>query len=148
MVSDKLAWIQFNSSHVPQETTKQFRLLSASLAFLLWGAWAYYVNDGYEFFIRATSAATQGIASFIITLVMVRIVSWIFNFMPENKLRLYLPAIITVLCTGSLLYGIHWGVGTPKIIPTIAPALTVAFLFCVYTTFKLRNTAMTQEPQQ
>ena len=118
-------------------TTIQYRFLSAALAFLLWGAWAFYINGDYDFTTRTTSALTQGSASFIITLIMVSMVTLIYNALPDNALRLMLPAFITVLCTGSLLYLVHYLVGTPRIIHTIAPPLTVAFLFCIFTSFKL-----------
>ncbi len=32
---------------------------------------------------------------------------------------------------------VHHLVGTPRIVQTIAPALTVAFAFCLYTALKL-----------
>lgn len=124
---------------MPIETTKRFNLISAFLAFLLWGGWAFYVNGGFDGATRIISGMTQGVASFIITLIMVRVVGWIFNRLPDDGLRLLLPAIITVFCTGSVLYFVHTLVGTPKIIHTIVPALSVAFLFCVYTAFRLQN---------
>jgi len=55
-----------------------------------------------------------------------------------------LPATITVAITGSCLATAHAIVGTPEIIPTIAPALIVAFSFNLYTTFKLHHNANDQ----
>ena len=130
------------------ETTQRFRLLSASLAFVLWAAWAFYVNGGFDLAIRVISAVTQGVASFFITLIMVQMVTRVFQYLPNNRSRLFVPALITVLCTGSVLYVVHTLVGTPKIIHTISPALSVAFLFCVYTAFRLQNTLKTKDNSQ
>ncbi len=120
-------------------TTKRFNLISAFLAFLLWGGWAFYVNGMGGITTRLVSGVTQGTASFIITLVMVRAITWLFHHLPTNPLCLISPAVITVSCTGSCLAFVHYLVGTPRIVQTISPALTVAFIFCFYTTLKIQK---------
>lgn len=126
-------------------TGRLFTALSALAAFLLWGGWAYFVNAPETSLTaaatRLTSALTQGTASFLITLFMVRAVSALFNRLPANAFRLLLPAVITVSLTGSGLAIIHALIGTAKILYTIAPALSVAFLFCLLTAYKLSKTA-------
>lgn len=119
--------------NTPTRTSSLFNLLSASFAFLLWGGWAYYINH------NVISGLAQGTASFVITLVMVRSVTWWYHHLPIGYGRLLLPSILTVSMTGTALACIHAYVGSAHIIKTIAPALTVAFLFCMYTTFKLRK---------
>ncbi|WP_019672811.1 hypothetical protein [Psychrobacter lutiphocae] len=114
-----------------------YHLISAFFAFVLWGGWAYYVNAGSEN--QLTSALTQGLASCCITLVLVRLVSFIFQRLPEGKLRLILPGLLAVSLTGSCLILTHRLVGTAHIFFTIAPALTVAFIFCVITAVKLQK---------
>jgi hypothetical protein len=127
----------------PSRTSRRFNLISAALAFTLWGAWAFWVNSeaaGEEG--RAsplTAGLTQGAGSFIITLIMVRAVTWLYHRLPDHSTRLALPALITVTVTGSCLATAHTLVGTPHIVRTIAPALSVAFLFNVYTALKLRR---------
>ena len=117
--------------------------MSAALAFAIWGGWAYYVNSqsvGAE--TRASpliSGLTQGTGSFVITLVLVRAVAWLYHRLPANPLRLVLPGILTVMVTGTCLAIAHTLVGTADIARTIAPALSVAFAFCVFTAFKIRQ---------
>jgi len=120
-------------------TSRLFTILSALLAFLLWGGWAYYVNASADVSNGLISGLTQGTASFTITLLMVHLVTWFFKYLPSNFLQLPLAAFFTVSITGSCLVGIHLLVGTPKIFYTIAPALSVAFAFCWYTAYKLRK---------
>lgn len=120
-------------------TSKFYNLMSALLAFLLWGGWAFYVNGQNDVTIGIISGITQGTASAVITLFMVRAVHWIYNTLPPTGLQVIIPAMLTVSFTGSSLAGIHFLAGTPEILFTILPALTVAFLFCLYTTFKLHR---------
>ena len=132
----------------PARTSRRFNLVSAILAFVLWGVWAYIVNGGaITGTVRGAplaAAITQGCGSFIATLIMVSLVTWLYNLLPVNSTRRILPAIITVAITGSCLATAHAIVGTPEIIPTIAPALIVAFSFNLYTTFKLHHNANDQ----
>ncbi|PNK61550.1 hypothetical protein [Psychrobacter sp. FDAARGOS_221] len=116
-----------------------FNIISALLAFMLWGSWAYYVNAGAE--TRLISALTQGFASFCITLVLVRMVTYIFNRLPPSPLRVVLPALLSVSVTGCALILAHTLARTSNIVYTIAPALTVAFIFCVFTALKLQKLA-------
>jgi hypothetical protein len=130
-----------NSSENSPRTSRFYNVLSALLAFFLWGGWAYYVNGSTDITRGLISGLTQGTASFIITLVMVHLVTWFFNHLPGNFLQTLLVAFFTVSITGSCLVGIHLLVGTPKIFYTISPALSVAFAFCWYTAYKLRKSS-------
>ena len=125
---------------------RAFKLISAFLAFFLWGGWAFYVNGDSGLGTRLISGMVQGSASFVITLVMVRTVSWLFHNLPVNPLRFILPSLITVSTTGSCLALVHYVAGTPKILHTICPALAVAFSFCIFTTFKLQHTMTRRDP--
>jgi len=119
------------------KTSPLFNLLSAVLAFLLWGGWAFIVNGKLSSTAGYTAALTQGTASAVITLFMVRMVTWLYIILPETFFRMILPGFLTVCFTGGCLIGIHYLAGTPEIFYTVSPALTVAFLFNVFTTFKL-----------
>lgn len=126
-------------THPQMRTSLVFNGLSAGMAFLLWGSWAYYANVGTSASKALSAGFTQGTASFVITLVMVRLVSWFFRCLPRHFLAIPVAALLTVTLTGSCLVAIHSWAGTPQILDTIAPALTVAFGFCCYTAAKLSN---------
>ncbi len=121
------------------KTSFQYNLSSATFAFLLWGGWSYYINGDEEFSIGVISGLTQGIVSFIITFIVVYAVTKIFNVLPESYFKPLLPACIVVSCIAILLVIIHTFVGTPHILATIAPSLTVGFLFCLFTTTQLKQ---------
>ena len=116
-----------------------FKLLSGLAAFVLWGGWAYYINGGSANPASLKAAGVQGSASFIITLLMVRAVTWLHGRLPSGTIQAWLPSVITLSCTGSALIAIHLLAGTPQILPTIAPALLVGGLFCLYTSHTLRK---------
>jgi len=118
------------------KTSFIYNLGSALFAFILWGGWAYFINN------NMISALTQGTASFIITLFLVHAVTRLYHNLStkvNGNIQLLLPAIITVSFTGTCLFIVHLIAGTAHITKTIAPALLVAFLFCVYTAYKLQG---------
>jgi hypothetical protein len=114
-----------------------FKLISALAAFVLWGGWAYYINGGNANPASLKAAGVQGSASFVITLLMVRAVTWLHGRLSSGTLQVWLPSVITLSGTGSLLIAAHWLAGTPQILPTIAPALLVGGLFCLFTSHTL-----------
>lgn len=126
------------------KTNARYNLFSASSALILWGSWAYYINSAKGQMIGLIAGLTQGIASFIITLVVVYAVTTIYNRLPEGVGRLILPAVITVSCIGVCLVLIHAAAGTPYILLTIAPSLSVAFLFCMFTSYRLGQMEVSQ----
>ena len=113
--------------------------ISASLAFILWGGWAFYINSSTSVLSGITSGLTQGTASFIITILMINSVNfWLLKFKHRITKTLF-PALITVSCSGLGLIIVHHLAGTPNIIVTIAPAITVAFSFCIFTSLQLQR---------
>ena len=120
------------------KTSKNFNLLSAFIAFLMWGSWAFYVNNNANYN-GLTPGVAQGVASFIITIFMTYSVTWFFNLLPKIKIFLVIPSLLTICITGSGLFIIHSLIQTPRIFYTISPALTIAFIFCLFVTLKLRK---------
>jgi len=128
-----------------QTTTKHYRFLSAFVAFLIWGSWAYFLNHKNDNGTASglVSGITQGIASFVITLLMVRAVTYVYGKLPNTKWAIAIPAVVTVSITGSCLILIHWLVGTQNISTTVILPLLVAFIFCLFTTYPVSLTQHT-----
>ncbi len=120
-------------------TSRLFNIISACLAFLLWGGWAYYVNELSQPGSGVVAGLTQGTSSFIMTLIMVHILTWLYHHFSAKILKLILPTLITVSISGSCLLGVHLWMGTPEILSTIAPALSVALAFSSFTTYKINR---------
>lgn len=122
-----------------KKSSNYYKFVSASMAFLLWGGWAFYINyEGIENsgFI---SGITQGTASFLITLFMIYIVTYLYHYFKKPILKIGLSAILTISLTGTCLVIIHGLISTPNILYTVFPPLCVAFIFCLFTTFKLNK---------
>ena len=116
---------------------KSYNYTSAILAFILWGTWAYFMNiDSSNSFL---SAIAQGFASFIITLVMIKIIEYFYNLFPKNKFYFIFPSIITVFITSSFVIAIHLLINTQNILITVFPTVIVALLFALFTTKKISN---------
>ena len=125
--------------------SRRYVVTSAALAFFVWGGWAWFVNSqppaagGQS---AVVSGLVQGIGSCMITLLMVRSVTWLFRRLIDHPLRLVLPAAMTTTVTGSSLAVAHLLAGTANVPMTIAPGLVVAFCFNVFTANKLRQCAV------
>lgn len=115
------------------KTEYLFNILSAFFAFLLWGSWAYFINQNIK------SALVQGVASFIITIFLIKCVTKIFNSLTLYSARFLLPTAITILITTSSLTVIHFLFDTKNIFYTISPPVTVATIFCFLVTAKLEK---------
>jgi len=126
-------------SHEVIHVGSSFKLVSALLAFLIWGTWAYYVNQSSGVFVSLKSGLIQGAASGFMTLIMVRIVSKFYQILPKNLYWLALPPLLTVVMTGSCIVALHWLANTPDIVRTVVPPFSMALMFCAFTTYKLHS---------
>lgn len=125
-------------------TSSKYKFYSALAALIVWGGWAYYINTVGGKGHGLVSGITQGIASFIITYIVVLAVTRIYNAISHRALQIVTPAIVTVGCISMVLVAVHTAVGTPHILYTIAPTLSVAFLFCIVTALNLRRDEHTE----
>ncbi|MDR0781013.1 MAG: hypothetical protein LBF16_10025 [Pseudomonadales bacterium] len=118
--------------------TRRYNSISALGAFVIWGGWAFWINHSSGMTQALRSGLTQGVASLLITLAMVRLVASLcarFSY----PLRLWLAPLLTVALTGTGLVCLHWLARTPHILSTIALPLTVAFSFCLFTAYQLER---------
>lgn len=104
------------------------KYISAIFAFILWGTWSYFINIKDEN--RFISSFFQGIASFFITIFMVRLII-VFNRLFINS-SFYIVAILTVIITSSIVFIGHLLINTQNIFYTIAPTVVVSLLFSVF----------------
>jgi len=121
------------------KTSRLYDWGAALLAFVVWGGWAFYVNQPAGLTVGVTSGTAQGTVSMLMTLVMIKAVTFIFRCMRNRLLQLTLPTILTVGAAAGFLIGVHSQVGTPNIFWTILPSLSMAVPFCVYTSYRLQS---------
>lgn len=130
------------------KTSHLYNFLSALFAFIVWGSWAYYANSSHGGAVQRVAMMTQGTASFVITLVMTRSVTFLFSRVKDGWPRIFVPSVVTVSITGTALVSVHYWAGTPEVAATVSPALSVAFFYCLYTTYKLRQKAIELHGEQ
>lgn len=130
------------------QTSHIYNLISAILAFLIWGGWAYYINSGKPDGQGVVSGLAQGVASSVITLFMVRVVTILYHRFQNPVFKLIFPGLLTVAFTTSCMVSLHLIVGTHRIFQTILPAMTVGFSFCVYTCWQLKMISRKKIVQQ
>jgi hypothetical protein len=121
------------------KTSLLFKLGSAFFAFLLWGAWAYHTNGD-----SIKAGIVQGVASLVITLVMVNAITWQVNRLNTKFLKICLPAVFTTTGTSFCLIMLHELAHTKNILQTIAPALFVGFVFCLVTSYSLSKKSLSE----
>ncbi len=119
------------------KTSRLYDWGAALLAFVLWGGWAFYINQPAGFKTGLISGLAQGTVSMVMTFVMIRAVTGIFNRLTLRILQMVLPTLITVGSAAGLLILVHSLVGTPNIFWTILPGLSGAVPFCFFTSYKL-----------
>ncbi len=114
---------------------KKYNYISAFLAFILWSVWAFFINIDSENVI--ISALSQGVASFIITLIMIKLLLYFYKIFPKGGCYFILPSLATVGFTSSCVVLIHFMVHTKNIFYTVLPTVIIALLFALYTTKKI-----------
>lgn len=105
----------------------------------MWSLWAYFVNVGKGASSLYLYAIVQGVFSFAMTLVIVRVLQYFWLKMQGYPLADLAPVILTVFLTGLILVLIHILIATPNLIGTVIAPLTVSFLFCIFTVKKLKS---------
>lgn len=121
-----------------EKTSTKYNFTMATVAFFFWGGWSYYINTSDQKS-GLISGVTQGIISFLMTLIMVYLVTLIFNRLHNRMLKLFVPALSISLSMTVILTSIHYAVQTPHIMMTIAPSISMAFIFCIITALKLER---------
>ena len=118
-------------------TLNTHKYFSATVAFLAWGIWTYFIN--IESDNNLTSAIAQGLFSAVITLLMVYLVEFFYNLFPSKQIYFVLPAIFTVSITASIVVAMHVYINTYDIFNTVFPTVIVSFLFALYTTHAVKR---------
>ena len=107
----------------------------AAGAFVLYGGWAAYANRAYGLATAFKAAVTQGAISFLVTLFMTLILEFIFHSIGPKFLRFIVTAVGTQTVVAVMTFTVHYIVGTPEILVTMAPSFIVSSTYSIlYTT--------------
>lgn len=117
------------------------RLIAVLLAFIIWGGWALLANWHSDPAHAAMAGVLQGTFSGVLTLLMALAVTALFRRLPDNLLRVLLPALLIVSVSFTLLYLLHSWHQTPALWKTIIPPSSMAFAYCVFLSLRLHREA-------
>jgi hypothetical protein len=115
---------------------KTLRLWIPPIAgFLFYGAWAFFINFSHEWDSAITAAFTQGGYSFTITFVLALVIEFLFQQLSHTSITALWRNLWVFIAGFSLLLftsvGINLLTGTPEIVWTVLPGLTVSAVYTV-----------------
>lgn len=117
-------------------------LISALLALLAYGAWAYWVNRDHGETMASRAAMTQGGYSFLLTLCLTLMIEWLFGMTRHWRYQQWLLSIFTCLCLYASSYTVNAWAGTPEIFATILPSALMSTLYTVSYIYSLKKLSL------
>lgn len=105
-----------------------------AVGFLAMGGWAFYANVAHPMPKPVLAGLIQGALSGAITYVLKRSLDRLRARMARGR-GWWLPPVIALACSLSLLLGAHWLAGTPEILRTISVPFSVASLYAIIYNF-------------
>ncbi|MEH6541875.1 hypothetical protein [Halopseudomonas sp.] len=121
--------------------SRRGRLVAMLLAFLIWGGWALFANWRNDPTHALVAGLLQGAFSAALTLLMAMTVTALFRRLPDNPLRVALPALLIVSVSFTLLFLLHSWHQTPALWQTIIPPSSMAFAYCLFLSLRLHREA-------
>ncbi len=116
---------------------KLLAAISALVAGVIWGAWAYYVNiDSERVFISATA---QFFSSAIVTVLMSIIVLRTQAQFKAPFNRVLMPAVVSSIFAILILVTFHSIAKTPKLLVTILAPAIVGFVYSLFYSYQVNR---------
>ncbi len=112
--------------------------LHMAVAFVAMGSWAAYANSAHPLPLPLIAGVVQGTLSALITLFLKRMIEALSARYP-GTVGSWLPPLVAVLSSLTLLSLVHWLAGTPEIIRTIAVPLSVTAVYATLYNLALRR---------
>ncbi len=99
--------------------------------FLVYGGWAYFVNQSHGQQAGINAGLTQGSYSFVLTLSTTFLMEHLMLMLAEVRGRKLITIGVTSAITLGIAYLIHWLMGTPEIWLTILPGFAIGTAYTV-----------------
>lgn len=116
-------------------------LLSAFAGFVGYGAWAYAANMSYGSDMAWRAFFTQGLYSFVITVVLTSLMEQLFIRLAalQPKQRFWCSVVPVCLLLYATSWTVNYAAGTPNILLTILPGaiMSTIYAFGYISTLKL-----------
>lgn len=103
--------------------------------FLFYGGWALFINFSHGWSKAITAALTQGGYSFFITLTLALVIEFLFQRLASSPITILWRSVWVFIAGFSLLLftsvGINRLTGTPELVWTVLPGLTISAIYTV-----------------
>lgn len=114
-----------------------------AFAFIAMGSWAAFANSTHPMPRPLIAGVVQGTLSALITLFLKRMLEALSARLPGST-GVWLPPLVAILVSLTLLGSIHWLAGTPEILRTIAVPMSVTAVYATAYNLTLRRSAATR----
>ena len=111
-----------------------------AVAFIAMGSWATFANLAHPMPRPLIAGVVQGTLSALITLFLKRMIEALSARLPGSA-GYWVPPVVAVAVSLSLLSSIHWIAGTPEILRTIVVPLSVTAIYATSYNLALRRMA-------
>ena len=98
---------------------------------MVYGGWAYFVNQSHGQQAGINAGLTQGSYSFVLTLSTTFLMEHLMLMLAEVRGRKLITIGVTSAITLGIAYLIHWLMGTPEIWLTILPGFAIGTAYTV-----------------
>ena len=112
--------------------------LHMAVAFIAMGSWATFANLAHPMPRPLIAGVVQGTLSALITLFLKRMIEALSARLPGRS-GYWVPPLLAVIASLSLLSSIHWVAGTPEILRTIVVPLSVTAIYATTYNLALRR---------
>ncbi len=113
-------------------TAATFRSVLAGIAgFVVYGGWAYFVNQPYGTDMGLMAGFTQGSYSFVLTLSTTFLMEHLLLLLAEVPAKRVLTVCATSVITLGTAWLIHFFVGTPEVWLTILPGFAIGTIYTI-----------------
>lgn len=120
-----------------KKTSALYKYGSATQGFIFWSCWAFFINSSVSFWAGIKAGLVQGSFSFLATLIIISVLTQLYNAFNQPLIKIAVPSFIILLCYSLVIAMSHIIAKTPNILATIAPSIIVVAVFCGITTYKL-----------
>lgn len=111
------------------ETTAGRAQLVAVGAAWFWGSWGFWMNISHGWRIALMVGLTQGTLNFVTNLIGTHILEFFFfRFSTQPWVQAPLAFFGTYSITLSVIFAAHLAVGTPELVLTLAPSISVSMV--------------------
>jgi len=112
-------------------------LTGACLGALFYGSWGVFANAAHGMDIALRSGSAQGTMSFVVTLTGTTLMHRLYAGAGARGWRATRAILGALGIIYGLIIGVHWWLGTPEILLTLAPGLPITIGFCLIFTISL-----------